>query len=355
MLNEHPHPHPHPSHQASPTPPTRPIDERPLPARRALLGAGLAAGASWLLPAACALAQGPDKTLRLVVPFGTGGGSDNLARILQPRLAEALKQTVIVDNRPGAGGAVGAAYVAKSAPDGQTLLLADASVLTISPALFPKLPYSASDLQPVINLAQFPLVLVGPASLPAQSLPDLLALDKARPGSLSIASSGNGATPHLAAELLKLATGLQLNHIPYKGSGPAINDTVGGQVDLVFTGYATVASLIKAGKLKALAVTSPQRIAELPQVPTVAEAGFAGFEAWISQGVFTAAGTPADTVRRLNLAIASTLRQPEVRELLRQQGLEPLDNSPQDYASWLKQQSTQWSRVIRQAGVKPDA
>lgn len=323
--------------------------------RRTLLTTALAAGLGGLVGAPAAQAQGTEKTLRIVVPFGTGGGSDNLARILQPRLAEWLKQPVIVDNRPGAGGAVGAAYVAKAAPDGQTLLLADASVLTISPALFPRLPYSANDLQPVINLAQFPLVLVGPASLPAQSLPDLLALDKARPGSLSIASSGNGATPHLAAELLKITTGLQLNHIPYKGSGPAINDTVGGQVDLVFTGYATVASLIKAGKLKPLAVTSPRRLAELPQVPTVAEAGFAGFEAWISQGVFTTAGTPADTVRRLNQAITSVLRQPEVRELLRQQGLEPFDNSPKDYAHWLQQQGSQWSRVIRQAGVKPDA
>lgn len=318
---------------------------------RRILLQGLMAGLACASPGL----RAQDKALRLVVPFGTGGGSDNLARILQPRLADLLKQTVIVDNRPGAGGAVGAAYVAKSAPDGQTLLLADASVLTISPALFPKLPYGSNDLQPVINLAQFPLVLVAPTRLPAQSLADLLALDKARPGSLSIASSGNGATPHLAAELLKLATGLQLNHIPYKGSGPAINDTVGGQVSLVFTGYATVASLIKAGKLKPLAVTSPQRMAELPQVPTVAEAGFAGFEAWISQGVFAAAGTPADTVRRINQAVAGVLRQPEVRELLRQQGLEPLDNSPQDYALWLQQQSTQWGRVIREAGVKPDA
>ncbi|WP_157462656.1 Bug family tripartite tricarboxylate transporter substrate binding protein [Curvibacter gracilis] len=343
MSNEH---HPAPTGHS-----VQHAKHRAMASRRAWLATGL--GLLGGLPPA--LAQGTDKTLRLVVPFGTGGGSDNLARILQPRLAALLKQPVIVDNRPGAGGAVGAAYVAKSAPDGQTLLLADASVLTISPALFPKLPYSSSDLQPVINLAQFPLVLVGPSRLPAQSLPELLALDKARPGSLSIASSGNGATPHLAAELLKLTTGLQLNHIPYKGSGPAINDTVGGQVDLVFTGYATVASLIKAGKLKPLAVTSPQRIAELPQVPTVAEAGFAGFEAWISQGVFSAAGTPADTVHRLNQAIASILRQPEVSELLRQQGLDPLDNSPQDYATWLQQQQTLWSRVIRQAGVKPDA
>ncbi|MDD0812577.1 tripartite tricarboxylate transporter substrate binding protein [Curvibacter sp. RS43] len=323
--------------------------------RRILLGTWLAACTGLLGAVVPAQAQTPDKTLRIVVPFGTGGGSDNLARILSPKLAEVLKQTVLIDNRPGAGGTVGASYVAKAAPDGQTVLLADASVLTISPALFPKLPYAAADLQPVINLAQFPHLLVSASDFPAQSVADLLALDRAKPGSLSIASSGNGASPHLTAELLKLSTGLKLNHIPYKGSGPAINDTVGGQVDLVFTGYASVASLIKAGKRKALAVTGPRRLPELPQVPTVAESGYPGFESWISQGVFAPAGTPADTVRRLNQAIASVLRLPEVKELLRQQGLEPLDNSPQDYAAWLAKQSAQWTRVIRDAGVKPDA
>ena len=313
----------------------------------------LAAGAASPLQAQTAV-PGQDKALRIVVPFGPGGGSDNFARILQPRLAELLKQPVVIDNRPGAGGAIGAAFVSKAAPDGQTLLLSDASVVTINPALLPKLPYAASDLVPVINLAQFPHVLVSAPGFAANSMADLLALDKARPGKLSIASSGNGTSPHLTIELLNQATGLKAVHVPFKGSGPAINDTVGGQVDMVFTGYATVAGLLRAGKLKALAVTSPRRMAELPQVGTVAEAGFAGFESWIAQAVFAPQGTPPETVRRLNQAIASVLRQAEVREQLRAQALEPHENTPEEFAAWIKRQSAQWARVIREGGIQAD-
>ena len=201
----------------------------------ALLAVGLPAAAQ---PAA-------ERPLRIVVPFGPGGGSDVLARLIQPRLAEALKVPVVIENRPGAGGALGADAVAKSPPDGSVLLLADASVATIAPALYPKSPYATKDLTPVISLAQFAHVLVAPTRLAANNLTELIALDRANPGKLGIASSGNGTSPHLTAELLKSATGLQLIHVPYKGSGPAINDTVGGQVDLLFTGYATVAPLIK--------------------------------------------------------------------------------------------------------------
>ena len=300
------------------------------------------------------LAQAQDKVLRIVVPFGPGGGSDNFARILQPRLAELLKQTVVIENKPGAGGAIGAAFVAKASADGSTVLLSDASVVTINPALFPKLPYAASDLVPVINLAQFPHVLVSAPGFAASNMAELLALDKARPGKVSIASSGNGTSPHLTIELLNQATGMKAVHVPFKGSGPAINDTVGGQVDMVFTGYATVAGLIKSGKLKVLAVTSPRRMAELPQVGTVAEAGFAGFESWIAQAVFAPQGTPPETVRRLNQAIATVLRQPEVREQLRTQALEPHDNTPEEFAAWVKKQSAQWSRVIRDGNIQPD-
>jgi tripartite-type tricarboxylate transporter receptor subunit TctC len=300
------------------------------------------------------LAQAQDKTLRIVVPFGPGGGSDNFARILQPRLAELLKQTVVIENKPGAGGAIGAAFVAKAPADGATVLLSDASVVTINPALFPKLPYSASELVPVINLAQFPHLLVSAPGFAANNMTELLAMDKARPGKLSIASSGNGTSPHLTIELLNQVTGMKAVHVPFKGSGPAINDTVGGQVDMVFTGYATVAGLIKSGKLKVLAVTSPRRMNELPQVGTVAEAGFPGFESWIAQAVFAPQGTPPETVRRLNQAIATVLRQSEVREQLRAQALEPLDNTPEEFAAWVKKQSTQWARVIREGGIQPD-
>jgi tripartite-type tricarboxylate transporter receptor subunit TctC len=300
------------------------------------------------------LAQAQDKVLRIVVPFGPGGGSDNFARILQPRLAELLKQTVVIENKPGAGGAIGAAFVAKAPADGSTVLLSDASVVTINPALFPKLPYSASELVPVINLAQFPHLLVSAPGFAAGNMADLLAMDKARPGKLSIASSGNGTSPHLTIELLNQVTGMKAVHVPFKGSGPAINDTVGSQVDMVFTGYATVAGLIKSGKLKVLAVTSPRRMAELPQVGTVAEAGFPGFESWIAQAVFAPQGTPPETVRRLNQAMATVLRQSEVREQLRAQALEPFDNTPEEFAAWVRKQSAQWARVIREGGIQPD-
>lgn len=300
------------------------------------------------------LAQAQDKVLRIVVPFGPGGGSDNFARILQPRLAELLKQTVVIDNKPGAGGAIGAAFVAKAPADGSTVLLSDASVVTINPALFAKLPYAANDLVPVINLAQFPHVLVSAPGFAANNMAELLAMDKARPGKLSIASSGNGTSPHLTIELLNQVTGMKAVHVPFKGSGPAINDTVGGQVNMVFTGYATVAGLIKSGKLKVLAVTSPRRMNELPQVGTVAEAGFPGFESWIAQAVFAPQGTPSETVRRLNQAIATVLRQSEVREQLRTMALEPFENTPEEFAAWVKKQSAQWTRVIRDGGIQPD-
>lgn len=298
--------------------------------------------------------QAQEKTLRIVVPFGPGGGSDNFARFLQPRLAELLKQTVVIDNKPGAGGTIGAAFVAKAPPDGSTVLLADAGVVTISPALYGKLPYTPGDLVPVINLAQFPHVLVSAPGFAANNMAELLAMDKARPGKLAIASSGNGTSPHLTVELLNQVTGMKVVHVPYKGSGPAINDTVGGQIDMVFTGYATVAGLIKSGKLKVLAVTSPRRMSELPQVGTVAEAGFPGFESWIAQAVFAPQGTAPETVRRLNQAIATVLRQPDVREQLRQQALEPFDNTPDEFAAWVKKQSAQWSKVIRDGGIQPD-
>ncbi len=314
--------------------------------------------AGWvvLLVSSCAaFAQpAPDKALRIVVPFGPGGGSDIFARLISPKLSESLRQPVVVENRPGAGGTLGADLVAKAPPDGNTLLLSDSGAYTISPSLYPNLPYAPKDLAPVINLAVFGNVLVAPNRLQAGNVVELVALDKASPGRLSIASSGNGTSPHLTAELFKMATGLKLVHVPYKGSGPAIADVTGGQVDLVFTGYASVASLIKGGKVKALAVTTPARIAELPGTPTVAESGYPGFESYISQGVFAPAGTPREVVSRLNREIASALRHPEVAERMRQLSLEPHDNTPEQFGAWLSRQSELWARVIREAKVKVD-
>lgn len=295
-----------------------------------------------------------DRVLRIVVPFGPGGGSDVVARLIQPALAESLQTTVIIDNKPGAGGTLGAGLVAKAPPDGRVLLLTDASVATIAPALYPNLPYATKDLAPVTSLAQFPNVLVAPARLQANTLAELVAQQRSRPQPLTIGSSGNGTSTHLTAEMLKSTTHLPLTHVPYKGSGPAITDAAGGHIDLLFTGYATVSGLIKAGQLKAIAVTSPHRMPELPQVPTVIESGFPGFESWIAQAVFAPRGTPRDLVHKINAAIANALQRRDVAEKMRQQGLEPLGNSPEEFGGWIDVQARQWARVIHDADVKAE-
>lgn len=296
----------------------------------------------------------PPRVVRVVVPFGPGGGSDVLARIIQPALSDALNATIVIENRPGAGGTLGAASVAKSAPDGSVLLLTDASVVTIAPALYPKLGYTTADLASVTSLAQYPNVLVAPARLKAGTLCELISNQRAHPESLSIGSSGNGASTHLTAELLKSVTKLPLVHVPYKGSGPAINDAVGGQVDLLFVGYASVAQLVKTGRLKVLAVTAPKRLPELPQVPTVSDCGFPGFESWIAQGVFMPKGTPAALVKKVHAAFAEALRQDDVIVHMHEQGLDPLASPPDVFASWIESQSRLWASVIREAGVKAD-
>ena len=308
----------------------------------------------WFFSCLASAQTNSDRVLKIVVPFGPGGGSDFLARLIAPRLGEALKETVVIDNRPGAGGTVGADFVAKSAPDGQTVLLSDSGAYSISPALYPKLSYAPKDLAPVINLAIFGNVLVANPKLPANNMVELLALEKSQPGKLSYGSSGNGASPHLTAELFKTATGIRMTHVPYKGSGPAINDLVSGHIDVMFTGYATVSGLIKSGRLKPLAVTSQTRLASLPDTATVAEAGFSGFSSYISQGVFAPAATPKERVQRLNREIAAVLRHPEVLEKMRQSSLEPHDNSPEQFSSWLQVQSQQWAKIIREGGITPD-
>lgn len=308
----------------------------------------------WFFSCLAGAQTNSDRVLKIVVPFGPGGGSDFLARLIAPKLGEALKETVVIDNRPGAGGTVGADFVAKSAPDGQTLLLSDSGAYSISPALYPKLSYATKDLAPVINLAIFGNVLVANSKLPANNMVELLALEKSQPGKLSYGSSGNGASPHLTAELFKTATGIRMTHVPYKGSGPAINDLVSGHIDVMFTGYATVSGLIKSGRLKPLAVTSQNRLASLPDTATVAEAGFSGFSSYISQGVFAPAATPKDRVQRLNREIAAVLRHPEVIEKMRQSSLEPHDNSPEQFSNWLQVQSQQWAKIIREGSITPD-
>jgi tripartite-type tricarboxylate transporter receptor subunit TctC len=290
----------------------------------------------------------------VIVPFAPGGASDVLARVLGQKLSESFKQSVLIDNRAGAGGTVGADLVAKSAPDGYTLLLSDVAVHTIAPALYPRLPYAQTDLAPVINLATFAHILITSPQSSLSGFREVMEQDKAKPGRWSVASSGNGTSTHLTAEMVNNLAGMKLSHVPYKGGGAALTDVMSGQVDLMFIGTPPAMPLLQSGKLKALAVTTSRRMTSLPQVPTVAESGLAGFESIAAQGVFAPRGTPAEVIAKLNREIARIIKLPDVQARWQQLGAEPVDNTPQQFAAWLAGESLKWTKVVRDSGAKPD-
>ncbi len=304
-------------------------------------------------PAALA-AEYPDKAIRVVVPYAPGGASDILARVIGQKLSESFKQSVVVENKPGAGGTIGADLVAKSPPDGYTLLLADVAVYTIAPSLYPKLPYAAAGLTGVINVATFAHILITAPGSPLTSFQDFLAQEKARPGRFTVASSGSGTSTHLTAEMVNIVAGTRLAHVPYKGGGAALTDVMGGQVDVMFIGTPPAMPLLQAGKLKALAVTTSKRMEALPTVPTVAESGLPGFESIAAQGVFAPAGTPAAIVAKLNAEIARIIALPEIRERFGKLGAEPISNTPAQFATWLGSETTKWTKVIQTSGAKVD-
>lgn len=294
----------------------------------------------------------PSKPVRIVVPFAPGGPSDILARVVAQKLSGRWSQPVIVDNRPGAGGALGANLVAKAPADGHTLLLSDTAIITISPALQANLPYAAKDLTPIINLAQNWLVLVAPVNSPINSLADIVARENIKSGSVNYASAGAGSTPHLAAEKLWAAMHLKPIHVPYKGSGPALNDVVAGQVNTLITSTAAAMPFIKGGKLKVIAATSKERLALLPQAATAAESGAPGFEAVGAQGLFAPAGTPREIVRKLHAELTDIIKQSDVQERWTQMALSASANTPEQFAVWLSEQSEQWGRLIHEADIK---
>ena len=296
----------------------------------------------------------PQKPVRLIVPFAPGGASDILARTLGQKLSETTGQAFVIENKPGAGGTLGAELVAKSPADGYTLLLADVAVHTIAPKLYPKLGYTQEQLVPVINLATFAHILITAPASTLKSFADVLAQDKAKPGRFSVASSGNGTSTHLTIEMVNMTAATQLAHVPYKGGGAAITDVMGGQVDLMFIGTPPAMPLIQSGKLKALAVTTTKRMSTLPQVPTVSESGLPQFESIAAQGIFAPAGTPRDVVQKLNTEIAKIIRMPDVRAKWDQLGAEPVDNTPQQFATWLSSEALKWGKVIQVSGAKPD-
>ena len=297
----------------------------------------------------------PAKPIRLVVPFPAGGTTDILARAVGQKLTEAWGQPVVVDNRPGAGGNIGAELVAKAAPDGYTLLMGTVGTHAINASLYAKMPYDhIKDFAPVILVAGVPNVLVVNPAVPVNSVQELIAYAKANPGRLNFASSGSGTSIHLSGELFKVMAGVQMTHIPYKGSAPALQDLIGGQVQLMFDNLPSALPQIKGGKLRALAVTSATRAAALPDVPTVAEAGLPGFEASSWFGVLAPAGTPVAIIARLNAEIAKWLASPEAREKLASQGANAAGGSPEDFAKHIAAETAKWQKVVKESGAKVD-
>jgi tripartite-type tricarboxylate transporter receptor subunit TctC len=304
-----------------------------------------------------AVAQGtyPTKPVRLVVPFPAGGTTDILARAVAQKLSETWGQPVIVDNRPGAGGNIGSELVAKSPPDGYTLLMGTVGTHAINPSLYAKMPYDhVKDFTPVILVAGVPNVLVVTLSLPVNSVQELIAYGKANPNKLNFASSGNGTSIHLSGELFRTMTGVQMTHVPYKGSAPALTDLIGGQVQLMFDNLPSSLQFIKAGKLRALAVTSAERSSALPDLPTLSESGLAGFEASSWFGVLAPAGTPRDIVTKLNGAIAAWLASPDAKEKLAAQGAIAAGGPPDAFVKHIADESAKWAKVVKASGAHVD-
>ena len=293
----------------------------------------------------------PSRAIRLVVPLSAGGFADVPARLLAPRLAEALGRPVIVDNRPGAGSTIGADAVAKSAPDGHTLLLTGTPHV-IAPWLYRNLPYDTlKDFAPVALVASGPYVLVVSPQLRAESVRELVAAAKAQPGKIDFASSGNGSAQHLVGALFNRMAGIELSHVPYKGSGPAMQDLLAGQVHVSFAGVPNVLPQIKAGRLRALAVTTPQRWSELPEVPTLAEAGIAGYDATLWLDLVAPAGTPPAIVQRLYSETAKALQDPDLQRSFRAAGVDAKSLTPAELAAFLRAEYEKWGKVVRDTGA----
>ena len=306
-----------------------------------------------LLVAATAQAQiYPSRVVRLVVPFAAGGSTDIVGRTVGQKLNEIWGQPVVVDNRPGGSTVIGTDVVAKSPPDGYTLLVTPAP-FTIVPSLTAKLPYDpAKDFEPITLINTTPLVVVVHPGVPAASVKELIALAKRRPGALNYGSSGSGGSNHLAGELFNAMAGVKMVHIPYKGNAPALTDLIGGHVDVVFNGLTSAMPFIKSGKLRALAVTSLARAGALPDMPTLDELGLKGFQAVAWNGLTAPARTPKDVIGKINSDLLKVIRSPELVERLKAEGSDPVGNSPAEYSAFLRDEISKWAKVIKFAGVK---
>jgi tripartite-type tricarboxylate transporter receptor subunit TctC len=309
---------------------------------------------SWVPVTALAQAW-PSKPIKYVVPFAPGGTTDILARTVGEKLSIALGQPVVVENKPGAGGGVGADFTAKAAPDGYTIMGGTISTHAINASLYSNLPYDpVKDFAAITMIARVPNLLVINPGIPAKNVAELIALMKANPGKYTFASSGNGTSQHLSGELFKSMAGVDMQHIPYKGSPPALQDVVGGQVSMTFDNITTAWPLAKAGKLRPLAVTTAKRSSVAPEVPTLAESGLPGFEIGSWQGVFAPAGTPPEIVKRLNAEIVKILNMPDVKEKLIGLGAEPVGDTPEQFSAYVKTEVVKWSDIVKKSGAKVD-
>jgi tripartite-type tricarboxylate transporter receptor subunit TctC len=297
----------------------------------------------------------PSKPVKIVVPFPAGGSVDAVARILAQKLSAKLGKQFVVENRPGAGGNIGSDFVAKAPRDGYTLLLAGVSSHAINPSLYPQLSYDpVKDFTPICLVYSLPNVLVVNPSVPARSVQELVTLAKAKPGNLTFASSGNGTTLHLSGELFKRMAGIDMVHVPYKGNAPAVTDLLGGQVNLMFDNVNNSLPHIKAGKLRALAVTGAARSKVLPDIPTLAESGFRGFNILSWGGIFGPANVPKTVVDRLNTEINSALRDKQVHDLLVSDGIEVQGDTPAEFQAFLQSEIARWSKLVKDSGARLD-
>lgn len=301
-----------------------------------------------------ARAQGyPARPLRFVVPFPPGGGTDTTARLIAEKFSSLLGWTVVIDNKPGAGGNIGLDFVAKAPADGYTIGMGQAANLAINPSLYPKMPFDPlKDLTPIVSVADQPVVLVVRAESPFKTLEDLVKAAKAQPGKVGVAQAGNGTVGHLAGELLERRAGVELLQVPYKGAGPAMTDLLGGQVQAYFGNTVSVMGRLADGKARALAVSSARRIGALPKVPTVAEQGYAGFDATTWLGLVGPAGMPADAVARINAEAQKILARADVKEKLAHEGSEPTPGTPQQFAAHIKAEHAKWGALIREANIR---
>ena len=297
----------------------------------------------------------PNRPITMVVAFPAAGTTDILARLIGQKLTDKFKQTVVVENRPGAGGNIGTAFVAKAAPDGYTIMMGTIGTQSINPSLYKKMPYDAAkDFAPITRAAMVPNLLVVNKDAPFNTLPEMMAYDKANPGKLTYGSSGNGTTLHLSGELFNLMSGSKITHIPYKGSTPAVADLMGGQISMIFDNMPSVIQQVKSGRLKALAVTSAQRNPQLPEIPTIQEVGVVGYEVWSWFGLLAPAATPKPIVDKLNASIVDIIKQPDVQAKIIELGAVPVPETSAEFGAFIEAETLKWAKVIKEAGIGMD-